>query len=1523
MAARNRYLRNRHKAAFAASVLLVAILLAPASVGDDRELLRDNGADPYLFILLDTSMSMALQLDGTWAEANENDPRSRIYLAKEVLYEILSRPDFDNIRFGFASFGQDQVRVGSKHWLYYVEDPAANTDNALPLATLQGALGYPMAEPNNQIEVSTAALVEIDGDLMTFGKSFASPATAGTCDTKDIGSGARPGPLDLGDPDDRQRINRFSRLGIGSDEDTVLWVVADDPGGLDPVYRLTFSNADTTVPLGSPTIDVTIKAEKLIACGDPPNGVLVSFEPDPIEVTLSFGKWREFLMSDDSGGEVVFEKSGVGAGGGNSCGKDDACEKTGGWWDHRDVEGLFTCGDSKPFSGGGWEGNYDTGEPFTTNATFENGLIPGSLASLVDTHCTGSSDATCELLLDTTEYDVSISRRELDRGDMLPFHWTFRNRNEFLARLNPNHLVDDTNPQFGASFYFEDTPNAHCTGTGTPDPCCTGTGTGTCTRLQLKAPYRGVGALDPPLFAPVLPGGISPVSDSILDFRCWFQGPNNKCGRGGLENIYTKGFKTLLEENDPAAFRCRQPYLIVISDMAQNCPGNSPVANAAGMNTETRDGNIKSTGVSTWLLNVGTGSVGGLTNSGKGEEVRISTKDQLENTIEDILGIIQESTRSFSSAAVPSAQADVEDKIYVTQFTPRQEASVWQGQVHAFLKPLPTAPIDPNDPAAGVAPDTSHPNHKWDAAEVLKTQAPPSTLTVDLVADPDGLSRTDLQLGNGINQRRVFYPIRDSDPTTDSDGDTLADNDLDVRVPRVKYVLGPAEGSTPSPMDLNQVRKDMWVGLGIIPETFTFTNTPGSAGELFTNHRTQAERAHNVFANTYKMKRIQPRDNGGNPIGLPVEYVLGDIFHATPLLVGNPTNARYISRSEPGELFEGYTEYAAVQAKRRKVLFVASDDGMVHAFDAGRFEGSLDDGSFNDGTGKEIFAIAPREILPTITKLAEPPIGHRWGIDGTPVAADVKIDPSHLGYGSADPPDPDQRQWRTVLIGGMRRGGNAYYALDVSRPDRMLEETVTVGSVTFDLGFKPDDGSRVLPGCFQASGDPVNNPGDCDPSGLNYPEILWEFTDDDMGQTWSTPDLGAIKVIENGAEVVKFVAVFGGGLDPDGFLNAADNPLGSRLYIVDIETGAMLYKRDLLGSAAAPPATVDTDQDGILDRIYMGTTEGLMYRVNIGVPQNLVTGGSCSATPPVGSTDSCCASARGPVDGCVNDPAWEPFEIFDTVTTETDADNVSHQVRKPIFFAPSVIFVSRLNSYALAFGTGKRNELWSAAPLGGNRFYLFVDDSDVLNPADPPRVQADLTEVTSPVGVEQDLLIDPDDGERGWFITLGTLAASDPNFGVGNEKVLTQTTAVAGLTVFSTFVPEILTTTTGTGQDIEIRCARRGISRIYTQFAANGVPIPQPDPLDPSAPLEICTDPPCTRQPEEVSTLVSEPFIEEAASPCPGTDGMAEILMSQLFPPTCKFTAKRWNLSAMRADTGVECFAQIPVCLVEKNWKDY
>ena len=54
-------------------------------------------------------------------------------------------------------------------------------------------------------------------------------------------------------------------------------------------------------------------------------------------------------------------------------------------------------------------------------------------------------------------------------------------------------------------------------------------------------------------------------------------------------------------------------------------------------------------------------------------------------------------------------------------------------------------------------------------------------------------------------------------------------------------------------------------------------------------------------------------------------------------------------------------------------------------------------------------------------------------------------------------------EWRTVLIGGLRKGGNGYFALDVTNPDA--------------------------------------------------PQVLWEYTNPtDVGETWSEPFIGKVNV---------------------------------------------------------------------------------------------------------------------------------------------------------------------------------------------------------------------------------------------------------------------------------------------------------------------------------------------------------------------------------------------------------------------------
>ncbi len=69
-------------------------------------------------------------------------------------------------------------------------------------------------------------------------------------------------------------------------------------------------------------------------------------------------------------------------------------------------------------------------------------------------------------------------------------------------------------------------------------------------------------------------------------------------------------------------------------------------------------------------------------------------------------------------------------------------------------------------------------------------------------------------------------------------------------------------------------------------------------------------------------------------------------------------------------------------------------------------------------------------------------------VDGSPIAADVKIGTTPT--------------WKTVAIFGQRRGGRNYYALDIT--------------------------------------DTTN------------PLYMWSFTDSKMGETWSEPVIGKIKM---------------------------------------------------------------------------------------------------------------------------------------------------------------------------------------------------------------------------------------------------------------------------------------------------------------------------------------------------------------------------------------------------------------------------
>lgn len=139
---------------------------------------------------------------------------------------------------------------------------------------------------------------------------------------------------------------------------------------------------------------------------------------------------------------------------------------------------------------------------------------------------------------------------------------------------------------------------------------------------------------------------------------------------------------------------------------------------------------------------------------------------------------------------------------------------------------------------------------------------------------------------------------------------------------------------------------------------------------------------------------------GYTPEGLaaPLPIVLGDIASSKPA---------YMREPRKGYTLAGYAEFKSAHASRRATVFVAANDGMLHAFDS--------------ETGGELWAYVPRITMSKLYRLANTNYGtsHQFTVDGSPEVADVQR--------------PDGT-WRTVLVGGMNAGGRGYFALDVTDP---------------------------------------------------------------------------------------------------------------------------------------------------------------------------------------------------------------------------------------------------------------------------------------------------------------------------------------------------------------------------------------------------------------------------------------------------------------------------------------------------------
>jgi Tfp pilus tip-associated adhesin PilY1 len=260
------------------------------------------------------------------------------------------------------------------------------------------------------------------------------------------------------------------------------------------------------------------------------------------------------------------------------------------------------------------------------------------------------------------------------------------------------------------------------------------------------------------------------------------------------------------------------------------------------------------------------------------------------------------------------------------------------------------------------------------------------------------------------------------------------------------------------------------------------------------------------------------------------------------------------------------------------------------------------------------------------------------------------------------------------------------------------------------------------------------------------------------------------------------------------------------------------------------------------------------------------------------------------------DSRWSPVAIFDTGA-------------RPIYYPPSVIFVSELGAYALAWGTGDREDLWRDLPVDG-RFFVLLDNGLGSDPSIAPLgesklelIDAEASKKASPQG---NLLTDPDTSSGkvpGWALSL------EPN-----ERVVAKSFGLAGVLFFNSYLPEL-----NGENDV---CSSAGSSRLYTVFATNGLGIRSTG-----------------ERYREVADFTTRPFVEASGGvkkndsggdPEPPPDAcdseelaaMAESIKS-LMPSECKFANYRLNVMTLESLAGLECLVPVPVCVIERNWKEF
>lgn len=288
--------------------------------------------------------------------------------------------------------------------------------------------------------------------------------------------------------------------------------------------------------------------------------------------------------------------------------------------------------------------------------------------------------------------------------------------------------------------------------------------------------------------------------------------------------------------------------------------------------------------------------------------------------------------------------------------------------------------------------------------------------------------------------------------------------------------------------------------------------------------------------------------------------LLGDIIDSSPAYVGPPL-AGYSDAQQPG-----YLAFRQANVNRTPVIYVGANDGMLHGFDATSTFNAAGVSVPTATSGNEVLAYVPGRVFHKLSKLTSKTYSsaHQFYVNSSPMVGDAD-----LSNGSGT-------DWRTVLVGGLAHGGQAFFALDVTNPGAFSE-------------------------------------------GNAASLAMWEFTDADdadLGYTFNQPAVDTLRSVA--AQIVrmndgKWAAIVGNGYnntEADGNASTTGHAVLYILYLNGPTGGTWTQGTDYIkittnsGTPGSPnglstPRPFDENGDGKVDSIYAGDLNGNLWKFDV------------------------------------------------------------------------------------------------------------------------------------------------------------------------------------------------------------------------------------------------------------------------------------------------------------------------------------